>query len=61
MFGSTTGTTNLKLITSDVVWNFSYDVFWAAGDLWEVDKSPNAPQKYKRITPEPTPEPSPGR
>ncbi|HEV7902730.1 MAG TPA: hypothetical protein VGO96_02725, partial [Pyrinomonadaceae bacterium] len=57
MYGSTTGTTDLKLTTSKVVWNFNYDMFWAVGDLWEVDTSPNAPTKHKRITPAPTPTP----
>ena len=57
MYGSTTGTTDLKLTTNKVVWNFNYDVFWAVGDLWEVDTAPNAPTKHKRITPAPTPTP----
>ncbi|HEY9401634.1 MAG TPA: hypothetical protein VIQ24_02990 [Pyrinomonadaceae bacterium] len=60
MWGRTTGESALEIQVSQVIWNFDHDFYWSAGELWERDKSPNAPQKYKRVIPLPTPTPQAG-
>jgi hypothetical protein len=59
MFGSTSGTTELKLQVNKVVLDFNYDLIWNGGSWWELDTSPNAPQKYKKAEAQPTPTPTP--
>jgi hypothetical protein len=51
MYGRTTGTSGLKIEVNKVVWDFNYDLLWSADMLWELDKSPNAPSKYKEVKP----------
>jgi hypothetical protein len=60
MYGQTTGTADLYIEASKVVWNFDYDLLWSAGILWALDSAPGAlEKKYKEVNPPPTPTPTP--